>query len=99
MALYSLLRHVGGVKFLSIALAVLTPLSVLPAAPACRGAEAAADARNLHSTTEAFDIDQLHLQAPFWSSETVYREGLFFIQDAPDRPPAATLLLDRKSVV
>jgi len=37
-------------------------------------------------------IEELHLLEPFWNSTTVYREGLFFVQESADQAPSARLL-------
>lgn len=42
---------------------------------------------------------ELHLLEPFWTSPIIYREGLFFIQEADDQPPVARLLMSPREVL
>jgi acyl-CoA thioesterase I len=49
--------------------------------------------------TTADREDDLHLPDPFWKGETAWREGLFFIQETDDSPPAARLLFVPLKVV
>ena len=44
-------------------------------------------------------VDELHLLEPFWNSEIVYREALFFVQEDAEHPPAASLLFMPAEVI
>jgi len=51
------------------------------------------------NATSPVQVAELHLLEPFWSSSTVYRESVLFIQDTKDSPAAGNLLFNIDSVI
>lgn len=58
--------------------------------------QASADAA--HPSIEEM-LSELHLLAPFWSSDVVHRESVLFVADAPDQPARGKLLFPAEKIL